>query len=50
MKELIKFEPGIREIKIKRVAGFKKLQLMAARINKGCLLYTYDAADEVSVV
>ena len=35
MKERIKFEPGIKEIQIKRIAGFKKLQLMAARINKG---------------
>lgn len=35
MKERIKFEPGIKEIQIKRVAGFKKLQLIAARINKG---------------
>ena len=35
MKELIKFEPGIREMQITRVAGFKKLQLMAVRINKG---------------
>ena len=35
MKELLKFEPGIRELQITRVAGFKKLQLSAARINKG---------------
>ncbi len=35
MTELIKFEPGIREMQITRVAGFKKLQLMAVRINKG---------------
>lgn len=35
MKERIKFQPGINEIQIKRITGFKKLQLIAARINKG---------------
>lgn len=35
MKERIIFQPEINEIQIKRIAGFKKLQLIAARINKG---------------
>ncbi len=35
MKERIIFQHEINEIQIKRIAGFKKLQLIAARINKG---------------
>lgn len=35
MKERIKFETGIKEIQLNRISGFKKLQLIAARINKG---------------
>ena len=35
MKERIKFETGIKEIQLNRISGFKKLQLIAAKINKG---------------